>query len=830
MSSSRTLTVLTLVLGGCGQKNECGGDKPLPFKPGTLCDPLCSDAVWLCADRYYPGINLPNHVACKRFLSEPAPYPSNLHVFKPSPPEAIPGVSCEIKEAQGECRKGTWQCKDEDPGLGCSQTFQPEPEQCDSLDNDCDGEVDELPAIATPGENDERRVIICRSCPDLDGIECVARCEEEVSRESNPQNNSQYECWAWCHSEDSLLECSSWWTQICDDNDRDGFFDIECGNHPADAHYGDCDDTDSAVSPDNPEVCDGFDNNCDGLVDTGPCEGVCGAGTLLCQGGLVPLCSTDYGGPDYLPSRALCSTCGDPFPNGTIDPETGACVAHSSCTVFQYEDLPTIIYAANEMWDLCPWMEGCGNELDDDGDGIIDEDCSIPARCSDETDASCNDSYARRIEYDLFEQWCPGLNRHEGRRDLIQDLLDWIAVDLCEPIESDPVLTFILQHLDSNETCTESLFHWLYWLETNQYAAEVLCGQNAFGEIVNAGLVDGEGWVTEFFSNPCANSMDRRHFTQYLLIPILSRTSRITGVLQEEITPPEACISGMLDFTGCPVPTSLSICIAQDGGNDLCAEVENPRLAAGTRCVETWACNEGDYIVSYDRCDNQIGFTTEGEYCQYGCNPETVTCNPCGCGCAACGPDNCGNSCGECNYDDVCIAFTSGGQEQRICQPGSENCFYLWTFGEDYGFDNPWIPNGGERTIDARVSMNAERICIEGIPLGTALLSMDGIAGPASTSAVSCAEVTTVQHWPTGCYDVYDHGLDGLIADSRLTLIFRTTWTTYASCFACNCATGLCDGGPTCDCLCPELTTLIVHSCAYTCPPVTVYSWYECTG
>jgi hypothetical protein len=44
---------------------------------------------------------------------------------------------------------------------------------------------------------------------------------------------------------------------LAEDNDADGFSENE----------GDCNDANPAVFPDNPEVCDGLDNNCDGLVD-----------------------------------------------------------------------------------------------------------------------------------------------------------------------------------------------------------------------------------------------------------------------------------------------------------------------------------------------------------------------------------------------------------------------------------------------------------------------------------------------------------------------------------------------------------------------------------
>lgn len=42
----------------------------------------------------------------------------------------------------------------------------------------------------------------------------------------------------------------------CEDKDRDGY----C------VEDGDCDDTNASIHPGAPEVCDGIDNNCDGIA------------------------------------------------------------------------------------------------------------------------------------------------------------------------------------------------------------------------------------------------------------------------------------------------------------------------------------------------------------------------------------------------------------------------------------------------------------------------------------------------------------------------------------------------------------------------------------
>lgn len=62
-------------------------------------------------------------------------------------------------------------------------------------------------------------------------------------------NNNQTSC-------DSQSEIGLY----CTDDDMDGFNEID----------GDCNDADTAIYPGAPEICDGLDNDCNGLVDDGP--------------------------------------------------------------------------------------------------------------------------------------------------------------------------------------------------------------------------------------------------------------------------------------------------------------------------------------------------------------------------------------------------------------------------------------------------------------------------------------------------------------------------------------------------------------------------------
>ena len=164
-------------------------------------------------------------------------------------------------------------CND-DAAMGGSTVFPGAPELCNSIDDNCDGVVDEgldtdadldghyrSGSCAVPGDD----------CNDNDALNFPGNSEVCDGADNN------------CNfvADEGLV-----FVDYYPDTDGDGAGDssfvptLTCDGPPPGfvADRSDCDDTDPAVAPGAAELCDGIDNNCDNGIDEA-C-GACGNGAI----------------------------------------------------------------------------------------------------------------------------------------------------------------------------------------------------------------------------------------------------------------------------------------------------------------------------------------------------------------------------------------------------------------------------------------------------------------------------------------------------------------------------------------------------------------------
>ncbi|MFN3199400.1 MAG: MopE-related protein [Bradymonadia bacterium] len=376
-----------------GLDQDCDGRFDEDFSPGSACTEglgaCAADGVFLCSEL--------GGVICTAQPGEPIQERCNGidDDCDGVTDEGFEGVGAACQLGIGQCRReGVVVCQPNGEGLRCDAVpAAPSPELCDGEDNDCDGQADEalLEVACYDGPEGTRRVGLC-----ADGRQaCVAGAPGLCVGQQGPVDD------------------------VCDgeDNDCDGTTDeaqAPCYDGPEGSEgVGQCAPGVRACAGGVPgacieqvlpslEICDGVDNDCNGVIDDGVdcnCEpgerracyggpegtegvGLCQAGTQVCQpqGGFGP-CEAQI-----TPQAELCDG-EDNDCDGQADENLDGIGADCSTGVGQCRRGGQVVCAPDAGGLSCNATPGVSvdeacNGLDDDCDGQADEGLGLGDACT----------------------------------------------------------------------------------------------------------------------------------------------------------------------------------------------------------------------------------------------------------------------------------------------------------------------------------------------------------------------------------------------------------------------------------------------------------------
>ena len=253
------------------------------------------------------------------------------------------GGPCDAS-AEGVCAAGRRECVG--GALACVSSQQPAGELCNGLDDDCDGTRDET---------------IVQACTSACGPG-TQRCEAGMFGECAPDDPPAETCNGRDDDCDGAIDEE--FPQDGRPCDTGGVGACREGTYVCDAGQLDCAPTSAPAA----EVCDGVDNDCDGLVDEDPQGKVlseaCGA---ACPARSVRFCFDGSWSACDNPGAEVCD--GTDTNCDSVADNQGSC--YQRCP--DQSSAPGTLDCATDSCQLP--AEICGDGIDNDCDGVVDSNC-----------------------------------------------------------------------------------------------------------------------------------------------------------------------------------------------------------------------------------------------------------------------------------------------------------------------------------------------------------------------------------------------------------------------------------------------------------------------